>query len=124
MIVSISILNGMKFITAIVFYYIDYFGYRFVKANEIKEIEFSCETEKQYSHYIINNIKERVLKKLENLKNIDVSIKVYDDENITHKFIYSVFNENINPIPEKKLSKNYVVIVVRQNQKTLFMGMV
>jgi hypothetical protein len=115
----------MKFVSAIIFYYIDYWNkYTFVKATEIKETEFFRETKRQYSHYIINNIKERVLKKLENLQNIDVSIKVYDDENITHKFIYSVFNENINPTPEKKLSKNYVVIVVRQNQKTLFMGMV
>ena len=124
MIVSISILNEMKFITAIVFYYIDYFGYRFVKANEIKEIEFSCKTEKQYVHYIINNIKEKVLEKLENLQNIDVSIKVYDDENITHKFIYSVFNEYINPTLGKKPSKERIVIVVRHNEKLLYFGMV
>jgi len=114
----------MKFITAIVFYYIDYFGYMFVKANEIKEIEFSCKTEKQYVHYIINNVKERVLEKLENLQNIDVSIKVYDDENITHKFIYSVLSEYMNSTTKEKIIKEHIVIVVRQNHKILYVAMV
>lgn len=86
----------MKFITGTLFYYIDFWNNRnFVKKTERTEKDFLCKSEKQYIHYIINYIKENVLMKMENLQNLTVSVKKYNDNNNLHNFIYSIFNEYI-----------------------------
>jgi hypothetical protein len=46
-----------------------------------------------YINYVINHIKDNIIKKYSNLKHIKIKIEIFDRDNYIHQFILNVMNK-------------------------------
>jgi len=111
-------------ITALVFCRLGYFDHEISKVTDIIKENKRFNTVEQYFYHIINNIKDNVIKKFENLKLIKIQLSIFDKDNIWHRLIISVSKLLVDFLKLKNnidFSKS-IFVCVEYNNKPVFMA--
>ena len=122
----------IQYITSRLHYYIDFWNnYNVINVTdmEIKKIEIKeigildlDKCEKTYLHFVTDHIKEKILRNLSNLKKVDISIQIYDDNDKIHKFIFSIVEQYINL--DQRQNKYHLIVIIKENQEMIGVGIV
>lgn len=93
-----------------------------VKITNNKVIKFK--STEIYINYMINFIKDKIIKYCKDLRYVKIYINVFNKDNIIHRFFLTVYNI-INDLQKKKQIINFkknIIIVVIENKKLKFFG--
>jgi len=96
-----------------------YFIYDIIQKKQKEQKIIKFKNENMYINYLIDYIKENILKKYSNLKNLKINIEIYDKNNNIHKFILNILNYN----QLKLYSLNKIIIIyIKEHDKIIFIG--
>jgi len=92
------------------------------RIEDLKQYRMKFKNEMQYWYYVINNIKEKVLIKLPDLRRAKIHIKTFDKNNMIHQFILTVGEYISNLLKKKFISKYTIFIYVQYDNQIKFIG--
>jgi hypothetical protein len=103
-----------------------YIDYEVIKLNDIKkEIKYFKNTNTYFS-YIIDYIKNNVIKHYPNLNLVKIQLNIFDKNNIIHRFIIKISNmiQDILNYKEKIFLCKSIIIYITYENKIIFAGLI
>jgi len=123
---SDSLSNGFyaKLIDCNVYYDESYFDYEVSKLVDIKE-ELKYFTDvNNYIRCFIEHLKNNVIKKLPNLNSVKIELKIFDRDNMLHRFMIVISNmiQDLLKFKQKINLCKSIIVSVEYETKIIFIG--
>jgi hypothetical protein len=121
-----SLSNGFyaKLIDCNVYYDESYFDYEVSKLVDIKE-ELKYFTDvNNYIRCFIEHLKNNVIKKLPNLNSVKIELKIFDRDNMLHRFMIVISNmiQDLLKFKQKINLCKSIIVSVEYETKIIFIG--
>jgi hypothetical protein len=104
--------------------YYESLDYKITKIDILQEKFIYCQKAEQYIKYFVDNIKENVIRKFNNLNLVEIEIRVFNKNKILHRFIVTISNMIRDILNQKEKINLYhtLCIIIKYNNKTAFTG--
>ena len=95
-----------------------------IKLDNIKKEIYYCKNDVDYIKGFIEYIKEKVIKKCQNLNSVKIMLTTFDKNNLMHKFIIVIANmiTKLLQIKEKINIYESIIVIINYEGKTAFIG--
>ena len=104
-----------------VYYRKIFYNYYLSKLDNIRQEKIYIKNDIDYINKYIEILKDRVIRKLPNVNLVKVELEIYDENNVLHKFIYTI--QDLLEI--KKISTNKLIVVcIKYNNEIVFFSLV
>jgi hypothetical protein len=75
-----------------------------------------------YINYVINYIKDNIIKKYSDLKHIKIHIEIFNRDNYIHQFIVYAMNKIHNKLSYNNRYNRLIIIYIYENDNLIFIG--
>lgn len=104
--------------------YYESLDYTISKINILQQEFIYCEKAEQYIKCFVDNMKENVIRKFNNLNLLEIEIRVFNKNKILHRFIVTISNMIRDLLNQKEKINLYhtLCIIIKYDNKIAFTG--
>lgn len=99
--------------------------FEIIKLEDVWREESYCYGAEQYIKDFAEGIKEKVIRYLPNLNNVDITFGIFDKNNLFHRLAISVVELSVTMLNRKLIDINFyttIFVVIKYNGKSAFIG--
>jgi len=99
--------------------------FKIIKLEDVWSEESYCYGVEQYIKVFVEGIKEKVIRYLPNLNEVDISFGIFDNNNLFHRLAISVVELTVKMLKRKMIDINFyttIFIVIRYKDRCAFIG--